>query len=255
MTRSAVYEGEVVHVRADEVRHRLAHRVCFFGLDVDELPGLSRRLRLFGHNRAAPVSVRDRDYTGAAAAGLRASVEAFARAGGVTAAPATIELITQPRVLGFTFNPVSFFLCRDAAGELTCAVAEVANTYGGRHRYLCWAGNRLPGRDPAYRVAKAFYVSPYLHGPASYDFSFALGDDRREVRTDVRRPGGELILRARMAGAGRPVDDAALARLLLRYPLMPQRILGMIHWHALRLRRRGVLHLDPPPADRRREPA
>jgi DUF1365 family protein len=248
--RSALCEGEVVHTRADAAAHRLAHRVCFFALDVDELPALSARLRLFGHNRRAPVAIRDADYTGAAGRGLRAAVEELARAGGVAGPLARIELVTQARVLGFVFNPVSFFLCHDAGGALRCAVAEVANTYGGRHRYLCWQGNRLPGRAASFRVAKAFYVSPYLHGPAVYDFAFASDGDRREVRTDVRRPDGELVLRARMSGVGRPLDDPTLARALLRYPLMPQRILAAIHWHAWRLRRRGVVHLDPPPQDR-----
>ncbi len=249
--RSAIYQGEVVHARADAVRNRFAHPVAFFGLDVDELPELSRRLRLFGHNRRALVALHDADHDGAGARGLRAAVEELAAAGGVTGPLPHIELITQARVLGFGFNPASFFLCRDAAGALRCAVAEVANTYGGRHRYLCWDGNRLPGRVHAFRVTKAFYVSPYLHGPATYDFSFEVDGDRREVRTDVRRPGGELVLRARMTGIRRTLDDAGLARMLLRYPLMPQRILGTIHWHAWRLRRRGVVHLDPPPRDRR----
>jgi len=245
---SAIYEGEVVHARADQVRERFGHRVCFFGVDVDELPALGRRLRLFGHNRAAPVAIHDRDYQGAGA-GLRRAVEELAASGGITAPLARIELITQARVLGFVFNPASFFLARDRQGALICAVAEVANTYGGRHRYLLGDHNRLTGES--FRVDKVFYVSPYLHGPATYDFSFGGDGERREVRSDVRRPDGELVLRARMSGRRRPLDDAGLARVLLRYPLMPQRILGLIHWHAWRLRRRGVPHLDPPAGDTR----
>ncbi|HTM22035.1 MAG TPA: DUF1365 domain-containing protein [Kofleriaceae bacterium] len=253
--RSLICEGGVVHARSGEAAHRLAHRLYFLAVDVDELPALSARLRLFGHNRRAPVAIRDADYLGAAGRGLRAAVEALARAGGVTEPLARIELLTQARVLGFVFNPVSFFLCHDAGGALRCAVAEVANTYGGRHRYLCWAGNRLPGPAATYRVDKTFYVSPYLHGPAVYDFSFVSDGNRRAVRTDVRRPDGELILRARMGGIGRPLDDRALAGALLRHPLMPQRILAAIHWHAWRLRRRGVAHMDPPAHDRTWEAA
>jgi len=245
--RSAVYVGRVAHVRTGAVAHRLAHPLFFFGVDVDELPALSARLRLFAHNRSALFAVRDRDYAGAAAAGLRDAALEVARRGGVTAPIARVELLTQPRVAGFVFNPVSFYLCRDDGDDLVCAVAEVANTYGGRHRYLLWDGNRVGAHT--YRTDKAFYVSPYVHDAAAYEWRFRLGPGRRAVAMRVLDRDGRPFFRAAMAGRARTLTDATLGWLSLRYPLQPARVLLSIHARAWRLRRRGIEHRPPPPED------
>ncbi len=244
--RSAVYVGRVAHLRSGAAAHRLAYPFYFFGVDVDELPALSARLRLFGHNRPALFAIHDRDYSGGAA-GLREAALEVARCGGVTAPIATIELLTQPRVAGFVFNPVSFYLCRDASAALVCVVAEVANTYGGRHRYLLWDGNRIGAG--AYRTDKAFYVSPYIHDAASYEWRFRAAGGRRAVGMRVVDRAGRPFFRAAMVGRPRPLTDATLAWLSVRFPFQPARILARIHARAWWLRRRGVEHRPPPPAD------
>jgi hypothetical protein len=43
-----------------------------------------------------------------------------------------ITLVTNLRVLGYVFNPASFYLCRDTAGALRAVVVEVHNTHGER---------------------------------------------------------------------------------------------------------------------------
>ncbi len=244
--RSAVYVGGVAHARTGAVAHRLAHPFYFFAIDTDELPALSARLHLFAHNRPSLFALYDRDYAGAAA-GLRNAALEVARRGGVTAPIAHVELLTQPRVAGFVFNPVSFYLCRDAGDTLVCAVAEVANTYGGRHRYLLWEGNRVG--PLTYRTDKAFYVSPYVHDGAAYEWRLRVDAGRRAVTMRVFDGDGRPFFRAAMGGRARPLTDATLGWLALRYPLQPARVLLSIHARAWRLRRRGVEHRPPPPED------
>ena len=74
-----------------------------------------------------------------------------------------MTLVTNLRVLGYVFNPASFFLCRDAAGELRVVVVEVHNTYGERHLYTLRAGERRR-RGPPFvgSMDKAFFVSPFI---------------------------------------------------------------------------------------------
>ena len=43
-----------------------------------------------------------------------------------------VLMLTQPRVLGYVFNPVTFYWCYRADGELACMVAELSNTFGER---------------------------------------------------------------------------------------------------------------------------
>jgi DUF1365 family protein len=247
--RSEICVGELIHARTDEVPDRFRYPVYFFAVDVDELPALSRELRLFASERPGVFSIRARDYQ-QAAAGLRASAVASARRHGVDGDIARVELVTQPRVLGYLFNPVSFFLCRGPDDDLVCAIAEVANTYGGRHRYVLTERERIPARrGTAYRTDKVFYVSPYIHRAATYDWVFDDDADRRSIAMDVRDAAGDRFFRAVMRGRRQPLTDAGLARLLVRYPLMTVQIISLIHWHAFKLRRRGVQHRPPPIGD------
>src|SRR5262249_7558770 len=152
-------------------RRRFRYPIQIACLDLDELPTLG--LRLFGYNRRNLYALHDRDYAGAAGVGLSAAHRAHLAAYGLPA-PARTELVTQLRTAGYVFNPVSFFLGYDARDQLETVVAEVNNTYGGRHLYVLGARDRLPADDARVRfaAAKAFFVSPFIAGPARYAFWF-----------------------------------------------------------------------------------
>ena len=66
-----------------------------------------------------------------------------------------ITALLQARVLGYVFNPLSLFWCHDADGVLRHVIAEVHNTYGGRHAYLLPPDRRSPRRrrEEALRLA------------------------------------------------------------------------------------------------------
>jgi DUF1365 family protein len=173
-------------------------------------------------------------------------------------APATTRLVTNLRVLGYVFNPVSFFLGYDAHGALTTVVAEVNNTYGGRRRYVLGPAQRIPEPRPepriepgrvGFRHVRELFVSPFLHGPAIYDFWFdaPLDGDRLAIEMHVMRPGpsGDRIFTARLTGARHPLDDRALATAAIRYPLMTVQVIGLIHLEAVKLRLRGIPYIHP----------
>ena len=155
-------------------------------------------------------------------------------------------LVTNPRVLGYTFNPVSFFLGYDAGGALVHAVAEVNNTYGGRFRYLL-AEPIARGDRIGFRTPREFFVSPFLHGEVVYEFWF----DAREVAapciemfvTDAASDA--RIFTARFTGARRPFTDRALVAAALRYPLMTAQVIALIHFEAWKLRLSGVPYRRP----------
>ena len=44
--------------------------------------------------------------------------------------------MTLPRVLGFVFNPVSFWLCYNNEQKLIAVINEVNNTFGETHTYV-----------------------------------------------------------------------------------------------------------------------
>lgn len=240
MIRSRLYRGQLVHVRSDEHARRFRYPVFIAGIDLDELPALHRTRRLFSYNRANLFSLRDRDYgvsDGAGSTPIAAWHRAQLAAHGLPA-PARVELVTWLRTAGYVFNPISFFLGRDAAGALESVVAEVRNNYGGRHVYVLGPGQR--------RVEKAFFVSPFLHGPATYDFRFGDGD-RLDVHMDVRRPDGTRVLCAHLGGTPTPFTDRALAAAAVRYPLMSLQVIALIYGEALLAHARGVPFRRPGP--------
>ncbi len=244
MTYSALYTGELMHARNDEhARRAFRYPVYVAALDLDELPALG--LRLLSYNRTNLFAVRDRDYA-CGAAGLRAAHRDLLAANALPA-PHAVRLITNLRTFGYVFNPVSFFLGYDAAGDITSVVAEVNNTYGGRKSYVLGPRERIAARDPTFRHVRELFVSPFLHGPASYDFRFGvpLDGDRLSIGMRVTRPTGETIFVARLAGTRRPLTDRVLAGVALRYPLMTAQVIGLIYLEALKLRLAGVLYRRP----------
>ena len=136
MTVSAIYHGQVVHTRFRPVRHRLKHRLMWLLLDLDELPMLARRLRLFSLNRFNLVDFRDRDHGDGSSTALRAQIEAALASAGLEPDGGAIRVLCMPRVLGTVFNPLSVFFCHRADGRLRAMLYEVNNTFGDRHSYL-----------------------------------------------------------------------------------------------------------------------
>lgn len=254
MTRSsALYLGSVMHARDDElVRRAFRYPVYVASLDLAELPALDRELWLFSHGGANLFALHDRDYEDGAG-GLPAALAALLAGNGI-AAPHTTRLVTNLRVAGYVFNPVSFFLNYDAAGALASVIAEVNNTYGGRRRYVLGPDQRIAGRRVGFRHVRELFVSPFLHGPAIYDFWFdaPLDGDRLAIAMHVSRPDGERIFVARVAGTRRPLSDRALLAAAVRYPLMTAQVIGLIHLEALLLRLRGLPYHRPGPDHRPR---
>ncbi|CAN5887679.1 DUF1365 domain-containing protein [soil metagenome] len=248
MRTSALYRGAIVHARTDHLARRtFRYPVFMASIDLDELPTLDRELRLFSHGRANLYALHDRDYEGASQ-GLAAAQRAALAAAEIEA-PATTRLVTNLRIAGYVFNPVSFFLGYDAGGELTSVIAEVNNTYGGRFRYVLGPRHRIAGPDGrvGFRHDRELFVSPFLHGQRSYELWFAapLDGDRLAITMHVDTPTGERLLTAHLAGSRRELTDRALVAAAVRYPLMTAQVIGLIHHEALKLRLLGVPYRRP----------
>ena len=239
MSSSAIYDGAVVHQRLAPRRHRLRYRLFQLLVDVDELPALGRRLRLFGHNRPALFSLYDRDHGAGDGRPLRAYVEATLREAGLAVEVGPIRLLTLPRVLGYVFNPLSVYYCHCAGGELAAVLLEVSNTFGERHTYV------IETRPDARNVvrggcAKAFFVSPFLGMQMRYDFRLGAPAEHIATAIHARDCAGALILAAAFCGRRRPLTDRALASAFARHPLITLKVILGIHLEALKLLLKGV---------------
>jgi DUF1365 family protein len=231
--------GSLRHRRARPLVHDFTHKVWYLALDLGELDLVDRRLRLLSHNRWNVLSVLDRDHLGVPATDLEQAVRERLVADGNGDVDGRVTLVTYPRVLGYVFNPVSFYLCRDRDERLRVVLAEVHNTHGEQHVYTL-EPDRLRGRLFLASHEKDFYVSPFLSMDGRYEFAFSTERGRsRFVINEFEGRGGpgdqELNLHTALALQWRPLTDRNILRALGSRPLMTLQTIGLIHLHALRL--------------------
>jgi hypothetical protein len=148
-----------------------------------------------------------------------------------------VTLVTNLRVFGYVFNPASFFLCRDSTGDLRMVIVEVHNTHGDRHLYtLRREGDRA---DLVASMDKDFYVSPFIEMVGRY--TVRVRDEPTRLRITINEDQEDsLLLHTSLDLTRRRLTDRTVARMLLRHPFVTHKTIGMIHWHALRLWRRGA---------------
>jgi len=249
--RSAFYACRVLHARLWPRRHRFSYRLFYLAIELDELGTLQRRLRFFSVNRANLFSFWESDYMPLAATlhepgaekafpqpptSLRQRVLAYCESRGRPLADSTrVTLLTLPRVLGHAFNPVSFYVCRDASGELLCTLAEVTNTYREVKLYFLPPMRDREG-NPACgaRMPKHFYVSPFSELEVAFDFRVHAPGEKLRIRIDDYE-GTRRILHSSVSGNAEALTDLVLLGALLRFPAVTLRVLLLIHWQAFRL--------------------
>ncbi|WP_309136565.1 DUF1365 domain-containing protein [Cupriavidus plantarum] len=245
--------SRVMHDRLRPVRNRFVYPVFCLRVNLDALPRLERWW--FGVNRARIVSLRTADYGPRDGTDLAAWMRARLRSAGLPD-DGEIWLQTFPRVFGYAFNPVSFWYCHDRDGALRALVAEVTNTFGGRHAYLVTAPDLGPiGEATVLATRKCLHVSPFNDVRGHYGFHLRETAGTSFVGIDYFDDDG-LLLRTSMAGYKRPLTGGAMLAALLRQPWVTLSVTARIHWQALRLWVRGVpFHGSEPPASRAAAPA
>jgi len=261
--RSHLLVGAVGHRRLRDLEYAFTHDAWYVALDLDELDEVNARLRLLGYERRRALRVLARDHLGDRVpprwggeprAELREAVRAHLAVQGLPHEGWRITLIAYPRVLGYVFNPVSFFLCHevghevgndakgDSVGALRHVIAEVHNTHGERELYDFAPDDSSDARVFRSSAEKRFYVSPYIGARARYELSVVERGDElaialHESETD---DGDSAVLDAGVRLTRVPLTDGNLARVLAQEPLMSVKTIALIAWHVVRMRLQGM---------------
>ena len=226
--------GQVRHTRLRPARNAFAYRTWFLLIPMrswrrHSIDGLTR-------NRRGLVSFHDADH-GDGGPDALAWVESVLNDAGVQAS-GEIWLHTYPRVLGYVFNPVSFWYAHDADGSLKAIVAEVNNTFGQRHSYVLTGPDMRWGRELV--ATKTFHVSPFCQVTGAYRFRFmrsgqaAENNERTVARIDYDDDQGPL-LQTSVSGVLTPLTSGSLFKTVLSMPLLTLGIIARIHWQAIKL--------------------
>jgi DUF1365 family protein len=224
----ALVVGQVTHRRPRPVRHAFRHRVYQWLVDLDSLPRQPWYLRAFARFSSA-------DHLGDPGLPIKRNIENYLALGSIQlGGRGRVLMLAGARVLGHVFDPLSVFWCYDRDGVLVCVVAEVHNTYGERHAYLL-----RPDEAGAAATGKDFHVSPFFDVSGTYQLRFILRPDL-VVTTVTLRHHDAVAFTATFRGHPEPATAPALARRLIRQPLMTQRISALIRAHGIWLWLRGL---------------
>ena len=230
--------GQTFHRRKGDAANAFRYAVDYVLLEPDVAVGPG----LFALNRGNLTSVHDADHGGAPAQGQgTAWVRQVLATHGLPGQ--RIELLAQPRVLGHVFNPVAFWLCHEDG--LRVVIAEVTNTYGDRHSYLCHRDDLGPiGPTDRMAAQKVLHVSPFQPVSGGYEFRFDIRPDRIGIWIDYTAGTGGLV--ATLTGKRVALTNAAILGACLRRPFGSRRVLALIHWQALKLWVKGAVFRPRP---------
>jgi DUF1365 family protein len=233
-TSLAIMHGEVMHARERPTRNAFRYPAFCLRLPLgrlDELDACGVRW-----NRRGLVAFFERDHGPRDGTSLMPWIRALLDAERVRA-DGDIVLYTFPRMLGYVFNPVSFWVCHASDGTVGAVLAEVNNTFGEHHLYLIAHDDGTPIVSGETIVAKkAFHVSPFCRVAGSYAFRFHFDSTRWLARIDHSDDAGAgVLLRTHVCGRAEPLTRGAAGALVFRYPAFTLGVIARIHWQALKL--------------------
>lgn len=230
---SGVFLGEVFHQRNTPTIHEFTYPLFSLRIRLSELSELSKKGKFFfSYNSFAVFSVYDSDYLTEKAKVNNESIEEKVKnllfKQGVKENVSYVDLISHPRLLGYVFNPVSFFLCYRQSNELIAIIAEVHNTFGEKHLYVLSSDDEMTQGSSdntdlsksykIYQSDKQFHVSPFFDRSGSYRFVVKEEESCLDLRVSLFHDS-EMVFTSRLLGKKRLAWNwNSLIRVLFTYP-------------------------------------
>ncbi len=242
MKKEWLFHGTVAHTRLWPRRHAFRYPAIFICFPLSGKKEMASRL--FSLDRLNLFSFNEKDH-GNGKNTAEWIAETLAREG-VTNADGEVWLMTMPRILGFVFNPVSFWWCHDRDGQLRAVLCEVRNTFGERHCYLLTAPeNSVIGTSTLLQSRKVFHVSPFLEVKGHYHFRFSVTSGRRTVAIDYFEEETE-VLKTVVTGQASTLSDMRLLKTFFSFGFATLMVVLRINWQALKLFLKGISFYQKP---------
>lgn len=241
-----LFPAEVMHKRYLPKVNQFQYGVYYLAFPLSKMHDMADGWR-FGVNRFGLLSFYEKDHGERDGSTLEPWVRKILKEHNVTEADGEILLVTMPRVLGYVFNPVSFFFCLDKKEQLRAVICEVNNTFGENHDYLCV----LPGHQPMtkedwIKADKLFHVSPFLEREGHYQFRFALHKKKIGIWIDYYNQEQKKQLITSLIGSVIPYNRRNTRKVFWNYPLVTIKTIVLIHVQAIRLWLKGIVYVPKP---------
>lgn len=234
--------GKVMHGRLFPRRNSFTYGIYYLALPLSQIKNLP-----IAYNRFALLSFYDRDHGSYDGSDLEEWARSILADYNIKEADGEIKLICMPRVFGYVFNPVSFWLCHDKRGDLRAVLCKVHNTFGERHMYLCAHEDHRPiAHDDILKGDKFFHVSPFLKREGHYEYRFDVRDNKFAVWIDFFDGEEKKQLVTSLFGKFEVMNAQSLNKAFWTYPLVTLKAITLIHWQALKLLAKGIKYISRP---------
>lgn len=241
-----IFYSTVMHKRLFPKQNAFSYKVYSMAFDLDTIDSLSDGI-FFGVDRWGLTSFHRKDHGPGDGGCLKDWAFGLLRQNVPEIEVKRIVLVAMPRILGYGFNPVSFWMCLDNEDKLRCVIAEVHNTFGERHVYICSeADGSIIDRSSRIQAKKVFHVSPFLERNGFYSFRFAPGEGRLGVWIDYHDDDGRKQLLTSMSGQYKEATRMQRLAAFVKCPLVTIKTIVMIHWQALKLFAKGIQIIRKP---------
>ncbi len=220
-------------------KHRFHYNVFMFYIDLDEAASLQKKLLLYSNDRFNFFSLRKNEHLQLpiekpdTAKSIKEQLKDYLFQNGIELGNGKIMLLTNLNVLGYNFNPVSFYFCFDEENKPVCAVAEVSNTFREMKPFLLTTENFTNGKYTLNTI-KHFYVSPFIDHDTYFDFNLAVPNEKLNIRIDDFKEGNRFFI-STLTGARKTLNNLNLIWYSIRFPFITLKIITLIHWNAIKL--------------------
>ncbi len=242
-----IFNARVMHKRLFPSENEFTYGIYYLALPLKKLRQKITTQNL-AINKRALVSFREKDHGSRDGSSLEQWARNILAKHDSNGLIKNIVLVTMPRVLGYSFNPVSFWLCLDETQSLRAVICEVNNTFGETHSYLCIHKDiRIIKGADWLNAGKIFHVSPFLEREGEYRFRFSLNKNRLGIWIDYYDIENKKKLLTSLTGKLSPLNKAGLRKAFWQHPLVTLKAITLIHWQALKLFKKRVKYNDKPP--------
>ena len=234
---SCIYTGKVIHKRFKPKKHFFQYRVFSLFLDLDEIKEISNKINLFSYNKFNLISFYNKDHGDRDGSSLQDWVKKNLKLSGIKTENIKIKLLCYPRILGYVFNPLSIFFIYDNKNNLISILYEVKNTFGEQHTYVF----NVKKKDNLIEnfCNKKFHVSPFIEMDCKYSFKILEPKNKLSVVINQSDQTGKLLY-ASQDGIRSQLSGKNLIFSYISHPLMTFKIIGAIHFEALKLWFKGI---------------
>jgi uncharacterized protein len=228
-----------MHHRLQPKKHRFNYNVFMFYIDVDEVNVLKKKLWMFSVNRFNFFSLRDDEHLQLPlekpdkSKNIREQITIYLKQNDVELGKGRIMLLTNLNVLGYNFNPVSFYFCYDENNEPLCCIAEIGNTFGEMKPFLL-GKEQLNENKYHLNTVKYFYVSPFIDHDTNFDFNLAIPGEKLNIRIDDYKKEERFFI-STLTGTRKQLNNRNLFLYSVRFPFITLKIITLIHWNAILL--------------------